>query len=323
MSGKCLANEPYSIGDGVTQSLLSNWVDCRHRARLSLSGWKKPETKESLVYGSMFHRALEFLYTDVRAKKIKKPADAMDLPQRVADEWASKYPVATPEAHQQTQLLLAQLGAVWPAYVKQYAKTDFKSGTWMEVEGTFDVQWRSWRLRGRRDGMRKINNKLWLFETKTKSQISEQAITNALGFDFQSLFYITANETELAQRKKKLRTIRGVIYNVIRKPQFKQKGTETLAAYSQRVAADVQKDPNRWFMRYEAVYEPEQLQKFQDCQLAPKLFDFQEWLEGNLPTYRNEGACQKRWTCEFLTACGQDNMVGYEQEGRLFEELEE
>jgi hypothetical protein len=314
-----LARDKYTIEDGITQSLLGKWVHCRTAVRRYLDGWRRGHDTESITYGSMFHTGLELLYCGVRGGTVRRPADALGIPAVVARK--RKTGRESPEAAQREQLCMAQMAAVWPAYLEYY-ESDLRKGTWLELEGLFDARWRGFRLRGRRDGVLRVNRKLWLFETKTKSRISEQEIEDALGFDFQSLFYITANEAELEARKARTKRLQGVRYNVIRKPQHKLGKAETLPQYSARIAEDIAKDRGRWFMRYEAAYTRRQVEEFQ-TQLEDKLNEFARWLRGAMPTYRDELSCRGRYNCEYLAACGQGSMVGYDQDGVLFSELED
>ena len=60
----------YGIEDGVTQSLLTGWVHCRKSARLTLDGWRKPETSHPLAYGGLWHFLLEGLYEAIRTRTI-------------------------------------------------------------------------------------------------------------------------------------------------------------------------------------------------------------------------------------------------------------
>ena len=338
-----LVEKPYEVSDGVTQSLLSSFVDCRMRCKLHLEGWRREKTKDSLEYGSLFHFLLETLYEDIRRGLVLHAGDvALDSPwwMKTLKTWRAKTsPTADATAIQQTEFCIAQARGVWKGYLKAYPQ-DFDQKRWVELEGVFDAIWRGFRLRGRRDGMMQFRKKLWLLETKTKSQIPHDAIKSALTFDFQNLFYITANQAELEARGEKLR-IEGVKYNIVRRPQHKQKVNESLPDYSARIAEDVLLRPDHWFVRYEVAY-PGSILKQHQQELQWKLTSFKMWWEfhskhrldgppdqsvamGMVPlveTYRNEAACQKRWNCGFIDMCG-ENKEPYHQDGRLFEELED
>lgn len=309
----------YAITDGVTQSLLSSWVDCRQRCRWYLDGWRADTLKEGLEYGSLFHFLLEELYERVRGGLITADVSARvdsEFWRGALERWRAKLPpTADAAATEQTEICIAQAAGVWDGYLAQYPQ-DFNPKRWIELEGVFDVTWNGYRLRGRRDGMLTFRRSPWLLETKTKSQITPGKIEAALAFDFQNLFYVTANQAELEARKMRGR-LRGVKYNIVRKPQHKAKGD--LRAYSGRIAKDVALRPDHFFLRYEATYAPDALREHQR-QLVDKLAEFDRWLRGEIPTYRNEGACQKRWNCTYIDLCA-GNECGYTRDGTLFEEL--
>lgn len=326
-----LAEQPYTIDEGITQSLLSSFVDCRVRTKLHLDGWRLARTKESLYYGSLFHHLLEHLGKGVRSGETDADAYACDSKwcgTGIAGFRATQDAGADASSLQLTENCIAQAIGVWDGYLSRYPD-DFAADRWLELEGTFDATWNGYRLRGKRDGMlRDSKGNLWLFETKTKSQISEDTVSNTLAFDFQSLFYLTANQAELEARGEKAKLV-GVVYNVVRKPQHKQKAGESLQDYSARIAADVEKRPDHWFFRYEARYGGRALAEFQR-QLAEKLFAFDSWLKPSsrtasgaaIATYRNEAACIKRWHCPYISFCA-GSQEDYEKTGRLFVELED
>jgi len=336
-----LVEKPYVVADGITQSLLSSFVDCRVQCKFSLLGWRREQTKDSLEYGSLFHFLLETLYECIRTGSITHSDDALvDGPwwRKTLKTWRAKMaPIADAGATQQTEFCIAQARGVWKGYVRRYPE-DFDQKRWLELEGVFDVTWNGFRLRGRRDGMMRICKELWLLETKTKAQIAHDAIEGVLAYDFQNLFYITANQAELLAKNEDSR-IAGVKYNIIRRPNHKLKDGESLPDYSARIAEDVLVRPDHWFVRYEVAY-PDSILKRHQQELLWKLRSFKQWWEfdqkhraagppdGNigmaslLETYRNEAACQKRWYCTYIPMCGGDK-TPYNQDGILFEELED
>ncbi len=325
-----LAEQPYSISEGVTQSLLSSFIDCRVRCKLQLEGWQMAGgTKESLFYGSLYHHLMEYLGKGVAAGDNGPEQYAIGTGWWGArtDEFLARLPSdADSGTVQMAERCIAQASGVWDGYLREYP-ADLKSDHWIELEGTFDAVWDGYRLRGKRDGMtRDCKGDLWLFESKTRSQMSANAEAT-IAFDFQSLFYLTANQAELEARCETGRIV-GVQYNVIRKPQHKVGVTENLVGYAKRIAADVAKRPDHWFFRYEAKYSKKTLAEFQR-QLLEKLSAFDCWLQhhdgdpGPLnATYRNEAACAKRWNCQYISYCA-GARGEYERTGGLFVELEE
>ena len=65
-----LAEQPYDINEGITQSMLATWTHCRQNARYVLDGWQPRGSTEALEYGTLFHFLLEHLYSATRAGEI-------------------------------------------------------------------------------------------------------------------------------------------------------------------------------------------------------------------------------------------------------------
>lgn len=321
---KTLAEEPYRIEDGVTQSLLSDWVGCRQRCRYSLDGWRAPSSKEGLEFGSLFHWMLEQAYTLVRSREIRSVRAAIDAFEPLLKRYMGRYEQRRNEsslAPQTMELLAAQAEGVWAGYCMMW-KHDFTKRKWISLESKFDVQFMDmFRLRGMRDGLFQNGKDLWLLETKTKSRWDPNELAMTLGFDFQNLYYLTATTLELEAAGKPSK-IDGVLYNVIRRPQIKPDKDNNLAAYVKRIKEDVQVRPDFYFSRSENTYLQRDQRAFRD-ELFAKLCEFRQWLEEELPTYKNEQACVGRWACSYIKACSTGSLRGYTQDGRMFEELEE
>jgi len=179
------------------------------------------------------------------------------------------------------------------------------------------VRWQGFRLRGRCDGVwRDPNGTAWIFETKTKSQIPEDALNDAIGFDFQCLFYVTAKAAELGE------PVRGVLYNVVRVPGYRSK--LTAEGMREKVWDDAGRDPSHWFKRWEIVYPQEVQARFQ-AELLRKLCELERWCRGGAPHYKTEAACIGKWHCGYLPACGAGGRLGagFVTGAPLFEELED
>ena len=315
--------------DGVTQSLLATWVNCRQHAAYELDGWESPGSKEALVFGSLWHWLLEQAYAvlTTRMDRLGKmhPTEVGSAAYFgfAASRWMKGHAGAVGDA-ELCERMLTWAEGLWEGYWRQWAgdlELDF-----VGVESKFDVQWHGWRLRGMRDGLfRDGKGRLTLLETKTASRVDDDSLLLMLPVNFQVLYYLTACEAEG-------QTARRVLYNVVRKPQIKQ-GSQSLADYTDRIQQDVAARPDFYFHRYESVYTKRQIAAFQ-VELAHKLHAFEDWHTHRAGhpckrpqcarTYRNEAACVSRWRCPFLPACSAGgDMTGYIRTRRLFRELED
>ncbi len=298
--------QPYKLEDGISQSMLMSFLGCRQRMQYQLDGWESVGTKDSLRFGSYVHWTLEHLYKAVSANVITRRTAVAYLETHLNPRWRKHNKSAGPKEMQGVEMDILQWSACFPHYVACYPE-DFKKGKWVDVEGQFDVEWKGFRLRGMRDGITRINRKLWMLETKTKSRIDEGTLMEALTFDFQNLFYLLANVLELGK------PIRGVLYNVIRKPNLKLGQKESMPAHAQRIDEHI--EDNGWdhyFKRFEIIYDQADLDRFAD-ELILKLQDFKAFVEGKLPCYRNEGDCVGRWNCEYIPFCSSGKPVGFSQ----------
>jgi hypothetical protein len=215
---------------------------------------------------------------------------------------------------------LAKAKAVFPAYVARWHADDVKR-KWVEVEQVFDIlDFGDFRLRGKIDGVFEAKNAaLWILETKTASQISEETLSQALAFDFQSLWYVHAVEKKLGRK------VAGVLYNVVRVPQIGKGDDKSSGGFVDKVRADIDKRPEFYFVRFEIPFSKGARERF-NLETESKLIEFRRWIAGELPTYKNEFACRAKWNCTYLPvcACGGDPVAaGFKQSGELFSELKD
>lgn len=304
--------KPYKLEHGITQSLLTAFLNCKLRCKLILEGWQTPTPKESLFFGSLFHKLLEEHYT-LESEYIVDLGDFLKTENKL-------YSSITSEIKEKS---FAMAEALYEPYTDFWGMKDGQKD-WIELEPVFEVlatiprfsDRKKIPLRGRIDGVFRLKGKLWLLETKTKSQIDEYGLQTQLALDFQNLFYIMVAEELFGEG------IAGVLYNVIRKPQLRQKKGEPLEKFAQRMKDDVESRPEHYFKRYEVKYTLRNIKEFRQ-ELQPLLTDYCFWVEnGFIPTQKNRTACVGRWNCEFLSACAQGSMAGYIQNRKLFTELE-
>jgi len=139
-----------------------------------------------------------------------------------------------------------------------------------------------------------------------------------LSFDFQNLFYCLIDKLEFDE------PLAGVLYNVVRKPQIKQKQKETLAEYQKRLIKDIASRPDFYFMRYEIPYTKTDINNFAE-ELKQKLNTIQTLTDKKelKQFYKCETACSNgMFTCEFLDACVSKKFTGYTKKKKIFSELD-
>jgi len=325
--GKKLADDPYTIEDGVSQSMLSGFFNCRLSCRYGLDGWRSPRLKDSLNYGSLYHDLLENFFRGVMLEgyTLEDAKPFMNLFLETWLEHERSKDITNPRALQSSEVCAAQASATFLGYCEMWPD-DFEPGRWIELEGVFEADFHGYLLRGRMDGLQRAGKKrkyYRLMEHKTKARIEEEALDRRLAFDFQNLFYLTALNCQL-KTKGIDELARVVYYDIIRRPGQKfNPDKESLSDYSVRVKEDVAKRPDHYFKRSEIFYTAKDLERFQE-ELLIKLQIFERWLKDEEPTFKNEQACVAKWNCTFLDACASaGNMSNYVQTGELFVELKD
>jgi hypothetical protein len=315
--------------DGVTQGLLQTFKNCREAARLSLLGWTDTRVGPSSIFGTVIHAALEIFYTQIQERKLTslpKREDIKKVTLRIEKQWRAENPKAAPETLQALDMCILLANAILPVYFSYWHK-DLTKVKWLSLEHQFKVPttvfgWLNTFFRGKMDGRFNPDkdNRTWLLETKTKSRLGEQGESNlvdVLPRNIQVNMYLGAI---LAMENK---TPGGVLYNIVRKPNLAPKKGESLPVFAARVAADVSKRPEHYFIRLKMSIDKKDLArelKKRDAVLE----DFIKWFRGEAPHYDNDNHCENKYgTCGFLPICANGDFSRHAKRKTVFRELED
>lgn len=304
------------LKDGITQSLMMSFMKCRREFLLKLNRWSLTRKRTTYANGSITHDILDKVYTFYKKyqalpKKslIKRWCQRYDsLPENA--DWLPKDKKDLAPLYKMVAFIVVT------EYIRYYRKSDFKPGRITGAEIEFNVVWKGFRLRGKRDLRFVEKDTNWIMETKTMARIEPDVIENKLTFDFQSLFYVHCEEIE-----SKL-NVRGVLYNVVRNPGQKVKQGETVEQYGLRLRSEIRQNPKHFFHRFRQPYTAKDKAEFR-LELLHKLKECRDLLNGKLYPYKNEKNCISRFSCTYLPACSCGKLIGYGQYKRLFSELEE
>ena len=308
---------------GITQSLISMFLDCRQKAKFYLQGWDSKYHKLPLTEGSVGHEVLQHAYTDIMKGKLKHVPDRKEVlkyTHRVEKQWLKENPRSDKQGLEYLEYSLATMEATLPPYFDYYKK-DLKEIKWLGLEEKFCLPYqlpdgRKTVLRGKKDG-EFLNKGLWLFETKFKSQIPEGNLLDTLALDTQILLYLR----ELAHKHKKQPA--GTLYNIVRRTCLKQRKDETLVMFSKRLSKDIETRPDFYFMRYEIAIDKNDLKNF-EIQLFGLVKDFYDWWQGIVPHYKNTYNCLGKYgRCLYLGCCSAEDFSGVQKRKVLFKELED
>jgi hypothetical protein len=216
--------------DGVTQSLLSHFLCCRERFRLLVvEGMKKAEGwNHRLGYGNMWHACEE--------AHAERPGDE-DHWQRTLQQYVrgeiEQYRFDSAKILRWYNVCRTQ----FPLYVEYWAEhPEMVSKKPLLQEEAFAVPYtlpsgRTVRLRGKFDSVDLVTKGdlgkgIWLQENKAKGDVNPFQLQAQLKFDLQTMIYLVALQTlSLNDSRIPIKPIRGVRYNVIRRPLSGGKGS--------------------------------------------------------------------------------------------------
>ncbi len=294
--------------DGITASLLTEYLLCKRKFLYSINRWTSKDQK-SFLFGSLSHDILEQLY------KSKNPKNFDITSHIIKDYDESNYSIDIP-------ILVILLNKY-----KEYFKNDFEKYTEFNPESEFDIKWNGFRLRGKRDLLyrNKETDTLGIMEHKNYSEISsDEIMQQVLKINLQILFYTVVSEIEFQEE------VGEVQYNILRVPRYKVSEGETEDEFLNRFEKEVNKKPEHFFKRYPIVFTRQQKKEFR-AELSYALDDIHSMLSDcshytnnslKEAFYRNHTACKARqYQCSFLESCTNNKMINCKQKERLFSEL--
>lgn len=279
--------------DGVTQSMIGRFLVCRERFRiLVVEGLRSSDGfQHRIEYGQMWHACEE---ANARGKlwNFELPIYCKGL--------LEKYPMQQEQIDHWYNICKVQ----FPIYLEYWRHhPDAVNRTPLLQEQVFNVPYelpsgRVVKLRGKWDGVSLIGRGkaagIELDEHKTKGDIDESQLKRQLTFDLQTMLYLVALEIKQNVDKgfagQRWHPIRGVRYNVIRRPLSGGKGTirrheptksnptgESKDAFYQRVAQYIKDEPQHFFMRWRVEITDKDIARFKTEFLNPVLEQMCDW----------------------------------------------
>lgn len=273
---------------GVTVSLLQKFLSCRKRFGVyAIEGWRAaPRFSHRIFYGCAWHAAEEAF------AKTGFLDDALLAATHLANVESRTHPVSRQDIDKWANVVYV----TFPEYVRYWsARPEDAPHVPVAQEQVFRVPYtlpsgRVVHLRGKFDGVtRDADGRLWLFETKTKSEVDQAAISRQLTFDIQTATYAVAL-TQSSEYAGQL--FAGVRFNVIRRPLSGGKGTivrhkptgknpagESEEAYYDRLRAYIANEPETYFFRWACEIGDGDLAVFRREFLDPCLEFLCAWYE--------------------------------------------
>jgi hypothetical protein len=219
---------------GITQGLLSRFLVCRERFRLAAVEGLQPvdSFNHKLEYGQMWHTCEESLANGDGEVKVTDHGKLKPVWEARLQAYCKTLCQRYRTQQEQIQHWYNACKVQFPVYVSYWAKhPDVKQRTPILQEQVFNAPYalpsgRIVRLRGKWDSVDLIGKGkgagVYLQENKTKGDIKEEQLKRQLssGFDLQTMLYLVALNQESYGGP-----LRGVRYNVIRRPLSGGKGS--------------------------------------------------------------------------------------------------
>ena len=264
--------------DGITFSMISRWLYCRHRFKLQyIDGYKAQDAySHRMEFGNLWHICEQYL-EDWREKLAES-----------ATELAKQYPQNREKIGESYSIIKR----MFPIYLNRYKGTKTKR---LDSERIFEVGWMTSRgqnsilLRGKLDGVDEERTGLVVQENKTRSEIDSAATQSQLCCDLQSMMYVIAAGAVYERKVSKvryncvLRPLSGGKFSVKQHKGRKTKkgivGAETEEQFYNRLGRIIQENQDHFFARFDVVVSEADLKRFTDLCLDPILDQICLWYD--------------------------------------------
>lgn len=263
---------------GITFSLLSRFLVCRERFRVhALQGLRPPDRfNHRLEFGSMWHVCEEDHASGEHSQRISGSLA------NYVDGLLKRYPMDREAIHNWYGIC----ETMFPLYVRHWEKhPDVKGRTVLYPEVKFKAPYplpdgRIVQLRGRWDSVDSIDKGVYLQENKTKGEVDSVKIEQQLRFDLQTMLYLVALDQASKLSDVTLPgPIKGVRYNVIKRPRQYRGKKETQGEFLSRLAAIIADSPSEFFYRWKVEITSSDLSTFRRQCLDPILCQLCDWWE--------------------------------------------
>lgn len=280
------------------------FAECPEKWRLSYAERLRARREPfALALGTRVHRLLELMY--------KGMFDPEPIAAYLVEAEAEQLANAQSEGEvRQCQKVMAILHGVARQYPAQYAGDVDRGCANIEAKGYFC----GWEYRT--DLTMEIDGELWVVDHKTFTPGNEGTFMSTGTIDPQAAVYIAGTGA------------RGIIWNLIGKPQLRQTKKEDHIAFCKRIEASYVDDPGKYFTRLRQPLSQEAarntalqyLSGMEAMERAARDSAARAIVAGYSGSYpKNTRACDMPWgSCPFLPLC-----TGLPDAGLLFEKKSE
>lgn len=308
--------------DGVGQTFIHFFLACKEQTRLRyLQLWQPKKIPFDLEFGICFHWLLGQCYG---TKKVPSVDAIKFFIKQYKTNWKKRNSMPLQKQLEENELIYGLSEQLLIEYVKRWSgdwtgKYPLGCGVvkpveWIVLEKRYQIPYvypdgKETFLLAVFDGLfydKKAN--LWLFESKTKGRIDEEAIQDLLPVDIQLMLSMLITKEGLNQK------LSGVLYNLVRRPGLYRRKDEQLKVFLERIQKDIKKRYEWYFLRYEFAIDWSEVQQWKKDFLDPVMQDIRAWFEGVLPTYVNPDALYNQYgRCDLYNAIVKGDFSQYTQ----------
>lgn len=310
--------------DGVSSSFIAMFLDCMEQTRLFfVEGWKQTDEPIYFAYGTCFHWMIE---NTIGKPTPPKPPQIGKLIKQYDAEWRKERKNAhvTERALEQHAEVCKLVRVVFPEYVHRWLgdwggkypggvqKGIARPAKWVGIEQQFRVPYKFadgkiTYIVGTRDQIFVTKKReRFNFDTKCMSRIVNDDIQETLPENFQQMLYMWADW------RLNSRPPAGCVMNIARRPGLYRGVNESLDEYAKKVALDVQKRWEHYFIRFQLEVTKGELLEFEQKVLAPIMRTIRMWWEGTLPHFRNQNALITKYgRCAMFQPIVKGNFEGH------------
>ena len=266
----------------VTQSMMSTMMRCEEKARLRyLEELVSPDPPPPwLSVGSAVHKGFEVGSADAAEEMLRKDR---------GPAWTEAEGAALELDCAKVRAMVSgglKLWDHWPSLAEVQFRIPFtnpatgRASTKHTLEGVFDGVFPGGPPR--------------LLEIKTTSRL-DSSYLERLDLDWQVSAYLAVASVMYQAR------VREMVYRVIRKPSIKQRKTETLEEYTERVASDYEDRPEFYFEEVLITRTDQQIERwwYEAWEMHERILR----IENGGMTVRNSGHCLDFGRCTYFDLC--------------------
>ena len=272
----------------ITQSMMQTMMRCEEKGRLRyLEQLVSPEPPSpALSIGSAVHRGFEVQSADAAVALLRQSRE----PTWLDSEAASLNLDAAKVRAMVTGGL--ELWPVWPEAAEVQFCIPFvnpwsgRASTRHTLEGVFDGVFDNFPLRSSSGPV--------LLEIKTTSRL-DSSYLERLDLDWQVSTYLAVASVVYQT------PVREMVYRIIRKPSIKQRKTETLGEYTNRVIADYKDRPEFYFEEVIVTRTDLQIERwwYEAWEMHKRILR----IENGGMTVRTSGHCLDFGRCTYFDLC--------------------